>query len=324
MKALVTGATGFIGSHLTERLIKRGYKVSCLVRKTSNLRWIEDLGIDFIIGDCSHIDTLIDAVKGVDYIFHVAGLTKTPRPEEFYIINYKGTENLIKAVAESNIEIKRFIYLSSLAAYGPSLNGDAEMHGDKPHPVSEYGKSKLKGEEAVMNYADTIPVTILRPSVVYGPRDRQLYAIFKWINKGFVPYWGNSRLSMVYVDDLVDAIILAAESDKAIQKTYFISDGREYEIDIIINEISDSLGRDVKKIKIPLSLMPIVGFLGERLSKFIDGGELINRDKIRELKYNKWVCSIIDAEHDLNYRPQVGLKEGIKWTVEWYRIHKWL
>jgi|Deesub1362A_J573_1020465.scaffolds.fasta_scaffold02277_4 nucleoside-diphosphate-sugar epimerase len=321
MRALVTGATGFIGSHLTERLIKRGYRVSCLVRKTSNLRWIEDLEVDLVVGDCSNMDTLIDAVKGFDYVFHVAGLTKTSRPEEFYIINYKGTENLIRAVAKSNREIKRFIYLSSLAAYGPSLNSDMN---NKPHPVSEYGKSKLKGEEAVMNYGDTVPVTILRPSVVYGPRDRQLYVVFKWINKGFVPYWGNSILSMVYIDDLVDAIILAAESEKAIGKIYFISDGREYEIDIIINEIARSLGRDVKKIRIPLSLMPMVGFVGERLGRFIDGGELINRDKIRELKYNKWVCSIIDAEDDLNYRPQIGLKEGIKWTAEWYRIHKWL
>jgi len=322
MRVLITGATGFIGSHLTERLLERGYRVSCLVRASSDLRWIEDKGVDLVRGDCSSIETLRSAINGVDYVFHLAGITKTTRIEEFYRINYRGTENLIRAVSESKTDIKRFIYLSSLAAYGPLQDGDSQ--DSSPHPVSDYGRSKLMGEEAVMHYAGTVPVTILRPSVVYGPRDRQMYVVFKWVKKGLVPYWGNTRLSMVYIDDLIDAIVLAAESDRSTGKVYFISDGREYDVDTIIVEIARSLSREVRRIKIPSILMPILGFAGERMGRFLDGGELINRDKIRELKYNRWVCSIIDAERDLEFRPNVGLREGIKWTAEWYRIHRWL
>jgi nucleoside-diphosphate-sugar epimerase len=191
MKALVTGATGFIGSHLCEELAKRGYQVTCLVREKSNLKWIENIDLKLIVGDCKSIDSLFHAVTDIDYVFHLAGLTKACSKNDFFCANTEGTENLIKAVAEKNPKIKRFVYLSSLAAAGPSNNGSPLREDAEPRPVSSYGKSKLEGEKAVLKYKDLIPITILRPSAVYGPRDKDLFVFFKMLKKGIFPYWGN-------------------------------------------------------------------------------------------------------------------------------------
>jgi nucleoside-diphosphate-sugar epimerase len=320
MKALVTGATGFIGSHLCEELVKRGYEVTCLVRKTSNLKWIEDLNLNLVKGDCTNLESLLDAVSDSDYILHVAGLTKSRSEDDFFCINTKGTENLIKAVYERNPKLKRFVYLSSLSAAGPSKNGTPLQENSSPSPVSNYGRSKLEGEKAVLKYKDLIPVTILRPPAVYGPRDKDLLIFFKVLKKGIFPDWGKCYYSLLYVDDLIQGIILSAETREAEGKIYFLSDNRCYTNEEIANEISSALNTKVIRLKLPRFIMPFCSFIGERINKH----GIINRDKMRELSYSHWICDPEKAREEIGFKPKVGLKEGIKWTADWYRIHRWL
>jgi nucleoside-diphosphate-sugar epimerase len=320
MKALITGATGFIGSHLCEELVKRGYNVTCLVKKTSNLKWIENLDLSFVSGDCTNMDSLLDAVCSFDYVFHLAGLTKSCSRDDFFHINVKGTENTIKAVSERNPKLKRFIYLSSLSAAGPSKNGTPVEEISTPSPVSNYGRSKLEGEKAVLKYKDLIPFTIIRPPAVYGPRDRDFLVFFKMIKKGIFPDWGKCYYSLLYVDDLVQGIILSAEKKEAENKIYFLSDNRFYTNEDIVNEISSALNKKVMRLRLPRFIMPFCSFIGERTNK----QGIINRDKMRELNHSHWICNANKARNEIGFAPRVGIKEGIKWTANWYRIHRWL
>ena len=320
MKALVTGATGFIGSHLCEELIKRGYDVTCLQRKTSNLKWVENLDLKFITGDCTNLESLLRVVGGFDYVFHLAGLTKSCSEDEYFCVNAQGTENLMKAVSEKNPKIKRFIYLSSLAATGPSKSGAPLKEDTSPAPVSSYGRSKLEGEKAVLKYKNLVPFTILRPPAVYGPRDKDLLVFFKIIKKGIFPDWGKCYYSMLYVDDLIRGIILTAESKKAEDKVYFLSEDRIYSGVDIAKEISDALGVKIIRVRLPKLFMPFLAFLGERINK----RGIINRDKLREISHSHWICDAGKVREEIGYITKIGLKEGIKWTADWYRIHQWL
>jgi nucleoside-diphosphate-sugar epimerase len=320
MKALVTGATGFIGSHLCEELARRGHKVTCLVREKSNLKWIENIDLKFVTGDCESIESLYEAVTDIDYVFHIAGLTKACSEDDFFCANTIGTENLIKAVEERNPRLKRFIYMSSLAAAGPSKNGSPLKENLEPRPVSSYGKSKLEGEKVVVKYRNSIPVTILRPSAVYGPRDRDLFVFFKMLKKGIFLYWGKCYYSLLYVDDLIQGIILAAESKKAEGEIYFLSDNKFYTNEEVANAISSALGTKAIRLRVPRFIMPFFAYIGERINR----KGIINRDKMSELSYSHWICDITKAREELGFTPKVGIKEGMKWTADWYRIHRWL
>ncbi|MBI5740903.1 MAG: NAD-dependent epimerase/dehydratase family protein [Nitrospirae bacterium] len=323
MKALVTGATGFIGSHLAEALLRKGHEVSCLVRKTSKLAWLDSLDVRLFEGDCSDINSLQKCVQGQDYVFHLAGVTKAYAAGLYYSVNAKGTENLIASVAENNSGIRKFVYLSSLSAFGPGVKDRPPREDEKPHPVSDYGKSKLQGEHAVLRYADRLPVTILRPSIVYGPRDREFFWFFKTISRGIMPYWGEGHTSLIYVDDLIRAVILAAGED-ASGRTYFVSDGEMYSNNEIINEIAAALEVRVRRVRTPRFILPAIGFLGGRISKMFGKNSMINADKIKEIMHPDWVCDIEKAKGDLCFQPRVDVKKGIKWTADWYRIHRWL
>jgi nucleoside-diphosphate-sugar epimerase len=324
MKALITGANGFIGSHLAEKLVQMGYDVSCLARNTSNLTWLDGLNVKIVRGDFSDKDSLTDCTSNMDYVFHLAGLTKTNCSQEFYSVNTEGTRSLIETATANSPELKRFVYLSSLSAVGPKLNSDMTCEDQEPGPVSDYGKSKLRGEKAVMQYSDRLPVSVLRPSVVYGPRDRELFLMFKFARKGIMPYWGSGHTSVIYIDDMINAILLAAHNENAIGETFHISDGGFYSNDEVIDAIASSLDVRVHKVKLPRAMLPAVGYLGDGISKLMDKKSMINRDKVKELRHSEWVCNITKAKSSLGFAPQVGIKEGIKWTADWYRIHKWL
>ena len=320
MNALVTGATGFIGSHLCEELVKRGYKVTCLSRQTSNLKWIEPLNIKFVKGDCTKRESLLEAVADFDYIFHIAGITKSCSSDDFFSMNARGTENLIRTVAEKIPKLKRFIYLSSLAASGPSPDGKPVEEDVNPAPVSDYGRSKLEGEKAVLQYKDTLPITVLRPPAVYGPRDKDMLVLFKMIKKGFFFDMGKCYYSLLYVDDLVQGIILAAENKAAEGKIYFVCDNTFYTGEEIAKAISSALNVKAIPLKIPKYIMPLFAYISERINK----QGIINRDRIKDFRHSHWICNAQKAREEIGFMPKVGIKEGIKWTADWYRIHRWL
>lgn len=324
MKALITGATGFIGSHLAEKLNKTGYAVSCLVRNRSDLKWLEGMKVTVYEGDCCDRASLKTVIRGFDYIFHCAGLTKASSIRDFDTVNFRGTENVVSVASENNPGLKRFVFLSSLSAFGPALNGKAPDQTMEPHPVSGYGRSKLKGEAAVLSYQHSIPVTILRPSAVYGPRDREFFLLIKMIKSGILPYWGNGSVSLLYIDDLIDCMILASQKDEAEGRTYFVSDGGDYTNDSIIDAIASALSTRVFKLKLPKPILPAIGFFGERISKIMGNTSMVNRDKMEELKYSNWVCGNTEVRDELGFDPHISFQQGIQWTIDWYRTHKWL
>ncbi len=222
--ALITGATGFIGSHLAESLLKQGFRVRALVRPTSDLRWIKGLDIEFVSGSLQDNSFLEQAVSGVDYIFHLAGAVKAKDPKDFYLHNTRATMNLARAAMTAAPGLKRFLFASSQAAAGPAECLEKPVcERDECRPLSDYGRSKLQAERELMEISGRLPVTIVRPPSVYGPRDTEVLAYFKWVNRGLalLPGFGTRHAHLIYVKDLVDGMMLAAASKSSLGKTYF-------------------------------------------------------------------------------------------------------
>ncbi|MFQ3573786.1 MAG: NAD(P)-dependent oxidoreductase [Thermodesulfovibrionales bacterium] len=320
MKALITGATGFIGSHLAERLLKMGMEVVCLVRDPSNLKNIKGKDVKTIKGDCSDIDTLRGIPPDLDYVFHLAGLTKSASPEGYYLANTTGTKNIVDVTLKNQKSLKRFVHLSSLAAVGPAKDDRAINESDVACPISEYGRSKLLAEEYVYNARFHLPITIIRPPVVYGPRDRDLFVFFKMINSGLAPYWKDCLYSTIYIDDLINGIIQSTMSEKAIGNVFFLADEKNYSQIEIIDAIAESLNKKPIKINLPYFALSLVGFFADR----IKSSSIINPDKIREMKQKRWICSSKKATETFGFSSKVGIREGTQWTATWYITQNWL
>lgn len=326
MKALVTGGTGFIGSHLVEALLQKGIDVRCLVRKTSNLSWVKHLPIEIVHGDCNEKACLGEAVKGVDQIFHLAGVTKAIEEKTYFEVNALGTENLIHACLENNPHLQKFIYLSSQAAAGPCQNGGKKKESDQCEPVSAYGYSKRMGEEFALAHSHEIPLLILRPCAVYGPRDRDIYAFFKVVSKRIKPclLGQEQHISLCYVQDLIEAILLAAEAKESGGEIFFLSDGQDYRLDEIGDIFAEAMGIHAVCIRVPEWMIFGIASLSEYLCKLSGKPPLLNKGKVEEMIQKSWVCDISKAKTLLGFRPQFQLSEGAKLTYQWYRKEKWL
>lgn len=323
---MVTGATGFIGSHLVESLLQRGDQVRCLIRKTSDLKWLRNLPIEWANGDCNDKASLKEAVKGVDQIFHLAGVTKAVKEEIYIKVNAIGTENLIHACLENDSHLQKFIYLSSQAAAGPCRNGEKKKESDQCEPVSPYGRSKRMGEELALVHSREIPLLILRPSAVYGPRDRDIYAFFKILSKGVKPCFYNQdqTISMCYVQDVVLAILLASQSKTTSGEIFFLSDGHDYQMEEVGDIFAQAMGVNTVCIRIPEWLISGIATFSEYLSKFSGKPPLLNRGKVEEMIQKNWVCDISKARTHLDFKPRIELPEGARLTFEWYRKEHWL
>ena len=252
--ALVTGANGFIGSHLCRELVNHGFRVRALVRKTSNLQFLENLDLELVFGEITQPLSLPEAVRGVDYVFHPAGLVKARNRETYFSINRDGTRNLVEAVLATAPDIKRFVHVSSQAAAGPSRSMTAVLESDPPSPVSFYGESKLASEKEVLKRKDKIPVTIIRPPAVYGPRDIDVYKFFRLAKAGINPSIGidPTYVSIVHVHDLVRCIRMASLSDKAAGETFFACNREWYSMDTLMRVIGKAVNRQPIKIAIPI------------------------------------------------------------------------
>lgn len=326
MKALVTGGTGFIGSHLVEALLRRGDEVRCLVRNKDHLKWLKHLSVELVQGDCSVKASLSEAVTGVDQVFHLAGLTRALNEQAYMEVNADGTENLIHACLEKNPYLKKFIYLSSQAAAGPCQNGGRKRESDHCQPVSPYGRSKRRGEEFCLEHLRNLPIAILRPSVVYGPRDRDVYFFFKVLKKGMKPYFSKEvqRISLCYVEDLIQALLLASESNQSEGEIFFISDGQDYRLDQIGDLFEEAMGIQARRIHIPGWFISGVASFLELTSRVTRTPPLINKGKVEEMIQKNWVCDTTKAERLLGFKPRFPLAEGIKITYEWYLKENWL
>lgn len=319
MKALVTGATGFIGSFLVEALSKRGYDVTCLVRKTSNLKWLRHLRLQYLQADLDDTVSYAGKLAEFEYIFHLAGLTKADSAKDFYHANAECTQKLVTA-AVMNPALKRFLHVSSLAAAGPSIDGTPLTEDAPSGPVSVYGKSKLEGEKAVLASKEKLPVTIVRPPAVYGPRDTDFFLVFKAVQNRLFPYWGRSSYSLIYVEDLVQGMILAAENEAAVEKVYYLADSRVYTNDDILSAISLTLDKKAFRLRLPRSILPVLAVLLQKTQK----KGIINPDKIQEIRYPHWTCDPARAMKELGFHAETSIQEGFNKTADWYRKEKWL
>jgi nucleoside-diphosphate-sugar epimerase len=326
LKALVTGGTGFIGSHLTEALIQKGVQVRCLLRKTSDVKWLKGFPIDFVPGDCNDRTSLEEAVRGVDWVFHAAGVTRAIKEETYFEVNSLGTENLIHACLENNPRLQKFIYISSQAAAGPSKNGSYKKELDPCDPVSFYGRSKRMGEESVLAHVHELPALILRPCAVYGPRDKDLFALFKCLSRGIKPCFTgpHQRLSLCYVQDIVRGILLAVETQAKSGEIFFLSDGHDYRMEEIGDILAHAMGITALRIRVPRRMVRGIACFSEYLSKLSGRPFLLNKDKAEEIVQKEWVCDITRAKTLLGFEPMVPLPEGARLTVEWYKKERWL
>jgi dihydroflavonol-4-reductase len=325
-RVLVTGANGFVGSHLVESLLDKGYQVRCLVRKTSNLKWLSGLKVEYVYGDISERNSLNEAVANVDVIIHSAGLTKAKNREGYFKANAEGTRNLVEVCLERNPGLHRFIYISSQAASGPGEDERPKDEAAPCRPVSDYGGSKLEGEKIVSEYSSKLPVTIIRPPAVYGPRDTDMLGFFKVVKYGFRISFGKgeSYISLVYVKDLVDGILLAAENTKAIGQTYFIADDRVYSWREAFNIIAGVMNKKTLPLRIPKSIVFFLAFLSESFYRLLGKTPAFNTQKTREITQRYWGLDVSKAKKELGFVPRFPLDKGTSETVKWYRENGWL
>ncbi len=326
MKILVTGATGFIGSHLAELLLKKNYSVRCLIRKTSNTVWLKDLPVELVYGDLFDAEALHRAVEGVDFIYHSAGLTKAKTEEEYFRGNSTGTRNLLDAVTEYNPGVRRFVLFSSQAAAGPSPTKDPIDESVPAHPITTYGRSKLAAEQECLAAAKTIKITIVRPPVVYGPRDKDVFEFFHTVSMGLQPMAGmkDKFVSMIHVSDLIRGTVMAAENPKALGQTYYISSKEVYNWRDLGEITRKALGNRVLRVRIPEPGIYAIAAVAELMAKFSSKPALINFEKARDMVQNYWTCDASKAKRDLGFEQEMPLEAGITSTIQWYKDAGWL
>lgn len=326
MRVLVTGGTGFVGSHLIEALVAQHHEVVCLVRPTSNRRWISSLPVRWARGAVEDADSLEQAVEGIEVVFHLAGVTKALSPHAYERFNHQATRTLLEVCARKRSELQRFVYVSSLAAAGPSPSRTPRREADPPAPVSLYGLSKLRGEEAVLSYGSAFPVTVLRPPAIFGPRDRDLFELIKMIRKGiFATFGGGERLiDLCYVKDVVAAILLAAEQPRAAGEIFFVGSGETYSWEEVARLVAVKLGTRLRMIVLPAGAATVYALACDLKARLTGKPNIISRHKLPELRERYWISDISKAREMLHYSPTFPLDRGLDLTVQWYRNQGWL
>ena len=319
MNALVTGANGFVGSHVCETLLSAGHAVRALVRETSDLTWLEGLELELVYGDLRKRETLESAARDAEWVFHTAATVRPRNASDFERVNREGTHVLAEVCAASGV--KRFVFFSSAAAAGPAespANPKTEEHPCEP--VSQYGRGKLGAEKALGEMAGVLHSVILRFPAVYGPRDKDSLVLLRNLKLGVRPDFGGT-FSVVYVRDAARAALMAAEVDVASGSVYFISDGQVHEYDEMGRLAGKLLGRRTVRLKVPDWALRATATVSEWFNR---ESSILNRDKARELSQGCWVCSPQKARDELGFEPEYDLERGMSETIRWYQERNWL
>ncbi len=324
--AVVTGGSGFVGSHLVDFLLSKNYEVRCIVRKSSNLRWLNNK--DVKLYDCGLYDKdgLKEVLTGASYLYHVAGVVRSKSKKGFYRGNVDTTKCLLEVIDENNIELNRFLIVSSLTACGPSLDGVPCNEETLPKPITTYGKSKLAEEELAKEYMEKIPITICRAPAIYGEREGDIYAMFQGVQKGIMTLVGfnDKKLSLIHGRDFVQGIYLAANSEKAKGQIYFISSDVIYDWNVVADAMEKAVGKKTLRIRIPHFLIYIIGAVSHFFNYFSSKPATFNLEKARDFVQDNWTCDVSKAKKDFGYSQQISLEEGMESTVKWYRDNNWL
>lgn len=333
MKIFVTGATGFIGSTLVERLVADGLFVKALIRRGSDRKFLKSVEtkIEIVEGSLFDKDALENGVADCDVVFHLAGVVAAPSEGAFYKSNVLGTQNLIDAINSKASRLKQFVLVSSLAAGGPGQTENPRLETDKDEPVSAYGKSKLQAETVVRKRLRGIPIKIIRPPIVFGPRDSGVLTMIKPVLNGFMPLIrgrtlsGNKYYSVIFVNDLVDALIELLKVQKNSDfEIYYLSDGAVYTFREILQSVANVKNSRPVVIMIPFFLVRIMALLSEVIGRLFKFPVPLNRDKLNEIYADYWVCSGTKFLKEYDFNPKNDLQLGMKKTIEWYEKEGWI
>ncbi len=327
MKILVTGGSGFLGSHVAEQLSTVGHEVRALVRKSSNRKFLSTLkGIEFAEGSVEDRASVDAAMQGVDAVVHSAGAVKARTEADFFECNTQGTVNLLEAAIEHAPTLKRFVHVSSLEACGPSLDRKP-VAVDQANPVTAYGRSKLAAEKAVLARKGKLPVVILRPAAIYGPRDVEILEAFRAVRKRQYPVIGDGSMlgCYTYGPDCARACIQAIEANVKSGSVYFVDDGEPLSMARAMGEVlPEALGTTpLFRVGIPFPVLSLASFGVEAYGKLRDKAVMLTREKVGMLKHH-WVCESQKTQDDLGWKPEVRFADGVRLTAKWYQAHGWL
>ncbi len=323
MKIALTGGSGFIGSHLAQKLVSEGHKLRVLVRKNSNTELLKKLGVKLVYGDVTDKQSLSKLVYDVDIVYHLAAKVYKGPPEEFWRVNYHGTKNMLEVCMYKKLQ--RFVFTSTVTVMGSIADPPADE--TYPYnPTSPYEQSKCAAEKIALQYHQKydIPVTIIRPAVVYGPRNMYQLKLYRWIQKsrafiGCMDNW----VHLSHIENLLAGITLAAQNPKAIGEVYIIADEtpilwREY-----FQLIAEALGTNPPNKQIPIWTVKAFASSLEITSRMFRTTPAIVSSWVQELTKN-FAYNISKARKDLGYNPTVTLKEGLRQTIEWYKRNGYL
>ena len=345
MKVLVTGATGFVGSHLATALVGQGAELTCLVRPSSATEPLAALGARCLpYADITDLQAIRQAVAGQQVVFHVAGRVTALKPSQYYQANVEGTRCVAQACAEQD-NPPVLVLVSSLAAAGPAIDDRPRTEDDPPQPVSHYGRSKLAAELAAASYADRVPVTVVRPCIVFGQGDRATLDMFRSVARyriHLIPGFARHRYSLIHVSDLVDLLIRAAcrgqripaevaeavrrgETRATAQGFYFAAYPQQFSYWELGELIAQATGTRRKlSLAVPMPMVWLIAGAANVMSKWRGRAMYLNLDKAREIAAGSWICSPQKAMAELGFCPTVPPLERLKATVDWYRAHDWL
>lgn len=323
MRVLLTGASGFIGAHTARALSEAGHAVRALVRPTSDRSGLADLPIEYAVGDLIGAG-LATACGGMDAVVHLAGLTRARSEAHFMRVNGEGTALLAEAAA--NAGVRRFVYVSSIAAHGPAAHDQPRDPSEPARPVSPYGRSKAAGETGALARADRMAVQVLRPPLVYGPRDNALLPFFRMARWRIVPVMGRgeNRLSLIHARDLAESIRALLESEPAPTACFHAAGpGKPQSWRELVEALGGALERSVNVLPIPAAGFvgaALVAESGARLSK---GPPILDRGKVTEMR-QRWICDHAALTAATGWEPRCALEVGLRETAAWYRAHGWL
>ena len=324
--SIVTGSTGFVGSHLVDYLLEQGHNIKCIIRKSSDRKWIKGKAVEIFDSGLFDQQKLEEIVKEADYIFHVAGVVKSKTSEGYFRGNVTTTYNLLKAVSKSKTKLKRFVLVSSQTAAGPSVNNVVVNEKMEVNPITTYGRSKAEAEEVTKMYKDEIPITICRAPAVYGERDTEIFLVFKTFKKGLMTLVGfnKKQVSLIHVRDLVRGIYLAATSEKSVGETYFISSDKFYDWDTVADHLEKIFDKKALRLKIPHPVVYMIAGISQFGAKFSSKPATFNLEKAKDFVQEAWTCDISKAQRELGFQPEISLEDGLKRTIEWYKENNWL
>lgn len=339
MKALVTGGSGFIGSTLIEALSKRGVDVDVIMRKTSSDKNLKGLSYHRVEGDIEDFDSLrraVDARKEIDVVFHLAGLVAAKDRASYFRANSDGTENLARAVSDANkagAKVKRVVYISTLAAGGPATSIEGRKESDPDAPLSAYGASKRAGEDGLLRYADSFRPVIVRPPIVYGPKDPVTLVLIKTVAKRIVPKFprktldGEKYFSVIHVNDFVEAIIavgLAKDSQFSHGEVFYACSGETITDSKLMGVMAEGLGVKPIVVSVPLPVLKMIGKIGDIAGKILGKATVVNSDKVNEARVDFWTCQNKKLMEKMGWRSSVVFDQGMKEAITWYQQNGWL